>query len=440
MEKLYKQHLSNVLNTFDRLMEKLGYDEVVLYSGDVKKIYLDDNTYPFKVYTNFKYFAPVLDYPYSFISYKSGEKPKLILFREEDYWHSQPKDIDGFWTNFFHISYFSSIDKMYDNLPKDLSKTAFLGEDIQRFEKLAFKSFNDENILNFIHFNRSFKSEYEVQCIKEANKIASKGHIAAKKAFLQGDKSELQVHLIYLEALKFKESEVPYSNIVAFNENGAVLHYDNYNKECYTNTKSFLLDAGASFNGYHSDITRTMTKDGHNEFKELIKAIDTSTLNIISKIKVGMNYSEVQEQMHKDIAQILVDFKLMNISYDEIYNEGYTKIFSPTGVGHYLGLQVHDIGNFLLDENGTTLGKSKKHPFLRLRRDIQAGNVFTIEPGFYIIQQLLRKHEGDKKFNWNNINKLKSYGGVRVEDNIYIKENGTENLTRPFLKEIDENQ
>lgn len=436
MKELYQEHLSKVLNTFDRLMSQYEYDEVVLYSGEVKTVHLDDNTYPFKANFNFKYFAPVLDYPNSLITYKQGAKPKLFLFRQEDYWHSQPRDIEGFWVDFFDITYFSNLDKIYDNLSSNLSKTAFLGEDTKRFEKLHFKSFNDQKVLDFIHFNRAYKSEYEVECIKRANELASKAHIRAYHSFLEGN-SELQTHLRYLETIAFKESEVPYPNIVAYDENAAVLHYMDYNTK-KVDAKSFLLDAGATFNGYASDITRTHVKDGHDEFKALIKAVNDCNLNIISKIKVGLNYEELQEQMHKDVSQILVDFKLMNISYDEIYEQGYSKVFSPTGVGHYIGLQVHDVGNYISNESGSVIERSKEHPFLRLRRDIEVGNVFTIEPGVYIIEQLLRPHIGNKKFNWDKINALKPYGGVRIEDNIFVGKDKVENLTRPYLKEIDE--
>lgn len=436
MKDLYKKHLSKVLSTFDSLMQEYNYDQTIIYSGEAKVIYLDDNRYPYKVNCNFKYFTPVLNNPNSFIIYKSGNKPQLVLFQKVDYWDSQPRNIEGVWTDFFDIYYYNNLSDMKKVLPINLSNACFIGEEYQRFESFRFKSLNDERVINYIHFNRTIKSEYEVECMKQANKIAGIAHLAAKKAFLEG-KSELQTHLDYLNSINYRENEVPYENIVAFDEAGAILHYVDYKTDAF-DAKSFLLDAGASFNGYHADITRTFAKDGHNEFKELIKAVDHSTLNIISKIKVGMNYEELQEQMHKDVASIIVDFKLMNISYDEIYEKGYTKLFSPAGVGHYIGLQVHDIGNFISDTKGTLIPKSEEHPFLRLRRNIQVGNVFTIEPGIYIIEQLLKEHFGNKKFNWDNINRLKPYGGVRIEDSVSIKEDNIENLTRPYLKEIDE--
>ena len=227
MKNLYKFDLSKVLNTFDNLMNKYSYDEVILYSGEAKIVYLDDNKYPFKVYVNFKYFAPVLNHPHSFIIYKSGEKPKLILLQKIDFWDSQPQAIKGIWCDFFDISYYHNLEDMRKQLPRSLKNTAFLGEEITRFQDYGFKSLNNQKIINHIHYNRCFKSEYEVECMKKANQIASIAHKTAKEAFLSG-KSELQTHLAYLEAITYKEVEVPCENIVAFDESCSILHYLNY--------------------------------------------------------------------------------------------------------------------------------------------------------------------------------------------------------------------
>jgi len=431
MKKLYKEHLNKVLNAFDKMLDKNAYEEVLLYSGEQKTIYLDDNSYPFKVHANFKYLVPVLNNPYSFLIYRSGEKPKLLLLQKIDFWDSQPKEVKGEWTEFFEISYYHSLETMRNVLPKNLSKSAYLGEETERFKDYGFKSLNDQKLIDFIHYQRIYKSEYEVQCLREANKIASIAHLAAKQAFLEG-KSEIETHLSYLNAISYRENEVPYENIVAFDESAAILHYNAYKKERFT-SKSFLLDAGASYRGYHADITRTFAKKEHGLFHELISAVNESTLNIISKIKIDMNYEVLQEQMHLDAAQILRDFNLMNISKEEIYEKEYTKLFSPAGVGHYIGLQVHDIGNTIKDEEGSLQKKSSKHKFLRLNKNIEEVNVFTIEPGIYIIEQLLKEHYGKKEFNWKNIEALRPFGGVRIEDSVYVSARKIENLTMPYL-------
>ncbi len=431
MKTLYKEHLEKVLNTLDNVMQKHSYEEIVIYSGDVKTVYLDDNRYPYKVYTNFKYLAPILNNPNSFIIYKSGEKPKLIILQKIDFWDSQPKEIEGEWTSFFDISYYNNIEDMRKIISSNLKNTALLAENELRFKNYGFKSINDINIINHIHYHRCYKSQYEVQCMIKANEIASIAHMAAKKAFLEG-KSEIQTHLAYLEAISYRENEVPYENIVAFDQSAAILHYVDYKKEAFV-AKSFLLDAGASYNGYHADITRTFAKEEHTEFHDLISAVNDSCLNIISKVKVGMNYEVLQEQMHLDAAKIISDFKFMNISSDEIYEKEYTKLFSPAGVGHYIGLQVHDIGNTISSQEGKAHIKSSKHSFLRLNKIIEDNNVFTIEPGIYIIDQLLKQHYGKKEFNWDVINRFKPFGGARIEDSVYVSNTQVQNLTRPYL-------
>lgn len=197
--------------------------------------------------------------------------------------------------------------------------------------------------------------------------------------------------------------------------------------------KSFLLDAGASVRGYHADITRTFYKEGHSEFKELVLAIDTLQQKLLAEVKVGVNFEQLQERMHQLLAQVIVDFKLMHLSVNEVYEQGYTKLFSPAGLGHYIGLQVHDVGNRLEDAFGKSHEASKKHPFLRLRKDLEVGNVLTIEPGIYIIEQLLTPHRGKSIFNWEKIDFFASYGGVRIEDSVHLHEDGVKNLTREFI-------
>ena len=183
---------------------------------------------------------------------------ELIVFQKVDYWDSQPKELEGEWTEFFNITYYNSLDDMKKVLPSNLKNTAFLGEEISRFKDYGFKSLNDYSLIHALHFSRIIKSAYEVECMRRANKLASRAHNAARTAFLEG-KSELETHLEYLKALAYKEEEVPYTNIVAFDESAAILHYVDYKTHEYE-AKSFLLDAGASFRGYHADITRTHVK------------------------------------------------------------------------------------------------------------------------------------------------------------------------------------
>ncbi|MCB1603744.1 MAG: M24 family metallopeptidase, partial [Xanthomonadales bacterium] len=130
---------------------------------------------------------------------------------------------------------------------------------------------------------------------------------------------------------------------------------------------------------------------------------------------------------------ILRDFDVISCDAQTALESGLSNVFFPHGLGHYLGLQVHDIGGRQIDEDGNTLSPPELHPFLRLTRTLQENNVLTIEPGIYFIDMLLdeAKAKGLGKYiNWSRVEDFKPYGGIRIEDNIVVKKNKSVNLTR----------
>ncbi|MDX1585021.1 MAG: M24 family metallopeptidase, partial [Thermoanaerobaculia bacterium] len=110
----------------------------------------------------------------------------------------------------------------------------------------------------------------------------------------------------------------------------------------------------------------------------------------------------------------------------------------PHGVGHYIGLQVHDVGGFSADREGTPIPKPEGHPFLRLTRKVETRQVFTIEPGLYFIESLLdelRRSEHNDAVDWKKVDSFRKYGGVRIEDNVVVTDDGSRNLTREVFPE-----
>jgi Xaa-Pro aminopeptidase len=110
--------------------------------------------------------------------------------------------------------------------------------------------------LNYLHYHRAYKTDYEAGNDARRSKLGARAHRAAESAFRDGA-SEYGIHMAYLAAVHETESELPYSNIIALNQHGAVLHYTDLNRAPPAHSNSFLIDAGASFHGYASDITRT---------------------------------------------------------------------------------------------------------------------------------------------------------------------------------------
>jgi Xaa-Pro dipeptidase len=156
-------------------------------------------------------------------------------------------------------------------------------------------------------------------------------------------------------------------------------------------------------------------------------------LELVQEYKLGTNYGLAHIKSHKKIAELLSEFKFINLSSEEIYEKDLTKTFYPHGLGHHLGLQVHDVGAKLEDDKGTLAKAPDAHPNLRATRTLGARMVYTAEPGLYFIDSLLAKQksgENSSSFNWDKIEEFKKYGGIRIEDDIILHEDRIENMTR----------
>lgn len=433
LETLFAQHINELNARAKIIMERENVTSLIIHSGQPHRQFLDDMDYPFKVNPQFKAWVPIIDNPNCWIIVDGVSKPTLVFYRPVDFWHKVPAEPNDFWTEAFNIVLLKKADLVAEHLPKDLSRAAYLGEHIDVAEVLNIGLCNPEELLSYFHYHRAYKTDYEMVCLREANRIAVKGHQAAKAAFLT-KKSEYDIQMDYLQAIKHTENEVPYSNIVALNENAAILHYTMLEQEAPKESVSFLIDAGANCHGYASDITRTYTFED-NEFSSLIKALNTKQLELIDTIKPGMSYVDLHIGMHEMIAQLLNEFNIVRLEPASIIEKGITNTFFPHGLGHFLGLQVHDMGGFMADEKGTHVAAPDNHPFLRCTRVIEPRQVMTIEPGLYFIDSLLddlKTTDNAEFINWEKVATFKPFGGIRIEDNIIIHQGHVENMTRDF--------
>lgn len=434
MEKLntlFLQHINELNARAKTILTRENIDTLVIHSGQPHRQFLDDMDYPFKVNPHFKHWVPVTDNPNCWIVIDGESKPKLIFYRPVDFWHKVPDEPNDFWTQAFDIELLSKPDQVANFLPSSLERTAYIGEHIDVAEVLNIGILNPEEVLSYFHYHRAYKTDYEMHCLREANRIAVMGHKAAKQAFLEKN-SEYGIQLSYLSAIKHTENEVPYSNIVALNKAASILHYTLLEQEAPNTFKSFLIDAGANYNGFASDITRTYSFVD-DEFSQLINAVNEKQLAIIEQVKPGVSYTDLHLNMHLLLAEVLSDFDIVKLSAAEIVEKGITSTFFPHGLGHFIGIQVHDVGGFMSDERGTHIAAPEQHPFLRCTRVIEARQVMTIEPGLYFIDSLLedlKQTENGQYINWQRVECFKPYGGIRIEDNIIVHQNHIENMTR----------
>jgi pyridoxine 5'-phosphate synthase PdxJ len=174
---------------------------------------------------------------------------------------------------------------------------------------------------------------------------------------------------------------------------------------------------------------------GHGLTAENVGAVasmDALQQRICDEVKPGVDFVVLHAFTHRQLANVLREHQLVTCTADEAVSTGITRGFLPHGLGHLLGLQVHDAGGRQADTTGKKREPPAQDPFLRLTRTLQPGVVVTIEPGLYFIPSLLRplltKHEA--RLNRAAIERLVPFGGIRIEDNVEVTADGHRNLTR----------
>ena len=430
----YGAHLSILDHRLDEALRATGFDGAVIFAGDERMVFRDDQAYPFRVEPYFKQWVPLTQAPGSFLRLVPGQRPMLVYKQVEDYWHEPPSDPEGYWTQHFEIIV-ARTDADARKLSSTPARWVAIGSGAERAARSAgagpAPAVNDQRFLAHMDFARAVKTTYEVLCMRGAQEIAVRGHLAVENKFEAGA-PELELHNAYLAASGQRETELPYGNIIALNDHAATLHYQRLRADAPAVRRSLLIDAGAEFKGYAADITRTYSASANDDFAALIAAMDALQQRICDEVKPGVDFVVLHAFTHRQLAALLRDHNIVTCSADEAVSTGITRAFLPHGLGHLLGLQVHDAGGRLADNSGSKREPPAQDPFLRLTRTLQPGFVTTIEPGLYFIPTLLKpllaKHED--KLKRAAIERLVPFGGIRIEDNVEVTADGHRNLTR----------
>jgi Xaa-Pro dipeptidase len=428
---LYSRHVDRLQAETEKALAEAGFDSLVVSSGAPFTYFADDRDAPFEPTPHFAHWCP-LGGPHHLLHVVPGKKPRLVRHAPEDYWYEQGGVTDPFWLGAFQFEEAGSVEAAWKALGRP-ANAAYAGNETERAAAAGLDA-NSAALTPRLDWVRSYKDEYEVHCIEEATVRGANGHRAAREAFAAGA-SELEIHQAFVRAVGCTEAELPYTTIVALDEKGATLHYET--KRNVREGKVLLLDAGAQVRRYPCDITRTTPAPAADpRFAELVRRVAALEQDLVRASAPGRPYLDVHLDAHRGVAGILADLGLVRVSAEEALAKGYTHPFFPHGIGHHLGIQVHDVAGRQADPSGTPAPPPKEHPYLRNTRTIEPGHVFTIEPGIYFIPMLLRPFRsgsGAAAFDWAAIDALTPLGGVRVEDNVVVTDSGPRNLTREHL-------
>ena len=405
------------------LASKLKKDSImVLFSASMKQR-SNDTEYPYRQNSNFYYMCGFKEDNAALVIVKGKKSVKTYLF-------VQKKDkVLELWTgkrlgekkaqNYFDVDKVFTTDKFESKLALQIKESKHLYYDFsmddKRVDKLREKSLSicsHKNIAHEIGMLRLCKSEAEIGLIKKALSITKEAHhTAMKMAKKLPTETELQAEIEYVFKKNGAYSDA-YTSIVACGNNANTLHYIK-NDDRLENEQLILIDAGCEYDYYASDITRTIpVRKFTKAQKELYSMILEVEKKIISMIQAGVMRTKLQSESERLLCEGLVSLGILNGSIKKLIKKKKHKKYYPHGIGHWMGLDVHDEAPY----------KDKKGKEIPLK----AGMVMTIEPGIYIDKK-------DKK-----VPKRFRGIGIRIEDDILVTKDGCENLSKDIFKEIDD--
>lgn len=420
---LYRQRRARLLQQMQRGIAVIPTAPEALRNGDAH--------YPFRFDSHFHYLSG-FDEPEAVLVLLSGEKPQSILFcREKD----MEREIwDGFRYGPEGACKIFGFDAAYPIAQLDDKLTELMGNQPALFHPLGAHAVWDDRILalrtrvqgqarsgitapNEIHDVRMLldemrliKDSSELATMRGAATISAAAQVRAMRATRPG-KMEYEIEAELLHEFRKSGAHGPaYTSIVAGGANACVLHYIS-NNTVLKDGDLLLIDAACELDGYAADITRTFPVNGKFSAaqKDVYEIVLAAQAAAIATARPGSHWNQPHDDALRVLVQGMVDLKLCSGSVESVIESGDYKRFYMHRTGHWLGMDVHDVGNYKLDGNW---------------RDLLPGMALTVEPGMYI-----RPADNVPEAFWNI--------GIRIEDDIVITDKGCEVLTHEVPKTVD---
>ena len=412
----------------EKLFETIGDGVAILPAYDYKTM-SNDVHYEFRQQSDFLYFTG-FEEPNSVALFEGGKEKKYSLFvpkkdKNFEIWNGRRYGVEGAIKIFgadeaFQIEEF---EKKFKEIVKKYTHVSFPKGENVKFENLVqsiisnvskSKERQGQDPINIadltydLHKIRLIKSEYELNIIRKSAEISSNAMILGMKVTKVGMKESDVEAVIEYQYAKYGAVRPAYPSIVGAGENATILHYIKNNDDL-KNNDLLLIDAGAEYLGYASDITRTWPINGKftDEQKEIYEVVLNCQKRCIDAVKPGVTINILQKLAVEEISKGLLKLGLVEGDLSTIIDEEKYKRYFMHGIGHFLGLDVHDT---------SMLGRDY---------ELTENSYITIEPGIYI------PNEDDIPIGYRGI-------GIRIEDDILVTVDGNENLTKKVPKEISE--
>ena len=417
-----------------KLAKLIGKDGIAVIPTASTRVRSRDTDYPYRPDSDFYYFTGFSE-PNAVMILAPGREdgPFIVCLREKnpltEIWDGHMEGLNGVKKNYEADQSFDieDLETILSSLFLGRQKVFFtLGQD-EVLDKILMKSFNAvragqrrggvvpseiQALEPLVHEMRLIKSKYEISLMKKSAKISVDAH----KRIFENCKPGVFEYQIEADIIhEFgKHGAVPaYTSIVASGQNACTLHYIS-NRDKMKAGQLLLTDAGCENEMYAADITRTIPVSGEysKEQKEIYELVLEVQKNAINSIKPGQTFEGLQSDAIKGLTRGLKKLGLLKGRVDQLIKSEAYKDFYMHGIGHWLGMDVHDVGSYM-DQKG----KSRK---------FENGMVLTIEPGIYI-----------SKKNKNVPTEYRGIG-IRIEDDVLVTKSGCDVLTKALPKEIGE--
>lgn len=423
-------YLSEFTNRRQQLMSSIGQDAVAIVSAAPEYLRNGDSHYPYRQNSNFYYLTGFSE-PEA-IAVLIPKENKFILFNRlrdpaqetwtgrragqtgacEEYGANEAYPIHEFKNKL--LSYLSNYKRVCIALGQNLKLDTMVAEEIKAIREKSRSGTEAPlaivDLESYLQEMRLFKSPLEIEWMRKAAEISAQAHIVAMQNCRPGMyEYELEadlLHEFYRQGSRFPA----YTSIVGSGENTCILHYSENNAELKSGDL-VLIDAGCEYQCYASDITRTFPVNGRftPEQKAIYDIVLQAQLAAINAVKPGVRWDVMQEICARTITEGLVALGILKGTVNELIAKNAYFDFYMHRSGHWLGMDVHDVGAYKVSGEW---------------RELEPGMVFTVEPGIYIAAN---NPNVDKK--WWNI-------GVRIEDDVLVTANGCEVLSAKTPKQV----
>ena len=436
----------------EALCKTLNGGLILFYGNNPVPMNYPSNTLRFRQDSNFLYYCG-LDFP-GLNMVLNVDTGKATLFgddlsTDDIVWEGKRVSIEEMATMSGIDQSFSSSQLLdfISSRKNNIHYLPYYREDQKAFLNMIFneKIIPSRGLTRAVIAQRSIKKKEEIQEIESALEVTSEMHKIAMRSSGEGVKEQMVVGKMEGYALSHGR-RLAYPSI--FTVNGEILH-NNFYLNAMKKDQLVLNDTGAeSANHYASDITRTFPVNGK------FNAMQSQIYNIVYEMqqaalkfcKPGKSFKEAHIKASSIAVEGLKSIGLMRGDSDEAVNNGAHALFFPHGLGHMLGLDVHDMEGLGEDLVGYEEENNRSDQFglayLRLSKKLEPGFVITVEPGIYFIPQLIdewsSKRKLDEFINYNEIKKFIGFGGIRIEDNVHITDQGNDILGPEIPKRISE--